>query len=103
MSTVAYSRSGQDKVDHNCNGIFGTTPQGSSFEDALCKDSQSKGVAVLGDSAAGTSGQRFPLFFSLPLFLLRPLTPVAWRIVDGSSLPHSWGVDHCCGHEAKHL
>jgi hypothetical protein len=39
-------------VDHNCNGIFGTSPQGVPYEELYCNGTQQRGVAILGDSAA---------------------------------------------------
>jgi len=37
-------------VDHNCNGIFGGNSTGS-YEDLFCKNSQPRGLVILGDSA----------------------------------------------------
>lgn len=37
-------------VDHNCNGIFGGNATGS-YEDLFCKNTQQRGLIMLGDSA----------------------------------------------------
>jgi acyloxyacyl hydrolase len=37
-------------VDHNCNGIYGGNAT-ASYEDLFCKDSQPRGLIMLGDSA----------------------------------------------------
>ncbi|XP_056010482.1 acyloxyacyl hydrolase-like isoform X2 [Ostrea edulis] len=42
---------GDKTMDSNCNGIYGINPtSGRGYEDELCGTSQSRGVAVLGDS-----------------------------------------------------
>eukprot|EP01111_Echinosteliopsis_oligospora_P012278 TRINITY_DN4189_c0_g1_i1.p1 TRINITY_DN4189_c0_g1~~TRINITY_DN4189_c0_g1_i1.p1 ORF type:complete len:562 (-),score=115.93 TRINITY_DN4189_c0_g1_i1:86-1771(-) len=40
-----------DKIDHNCNGIFGTDENGNAYEDLLCSDTDQLGYILLGDSA----------------------------------------------------
>lgn len=37
-------------VDHNCNGIAGTSPNGQSYEDLLCSGTVQRGLVNLGDS-----------------------------------------------------
>eukprot|EP01119_Soliformovum_irregulare_P014588 TRINITY_DN3995_c0_g1_i1.p1 TRINITY_DN3995_c0_g1~~TRINITY_DN3995_c0_g1_i1.p1 ORF type:complete len:553 (-),score=134.75 TRINITY_DN3995_c0_g1_i1:148-1806(-) len=39
------------QVDDNCNGIYGSDANGTSWEDLLCKDSGARGTIVVGDSA----------------------------------------------------
>lgn len=44
-------KAGDNRIDHDCNGIFGVDAKGVSFEDKFCKDSVRLGVGVVGDSA----------------------------------------------------
>lgn len=38
-------------VDHDCNGIYGFAPDGTEWDQKLCKGSHQHGVVVMGDSA----------------------------------------------------
>lgn len=38
-------------VDHDCNGIYGMSPDGIEWDQKLCKGSKQTGVVVMGDSA----------------------------------------------------
>ena len=49
---------GSADVDHNCNGIKGTSPTGKSYEDLYCAGTKQYGLIALGDSATA--------HFSLP-------------------------------------
>lgn len=78
-------------VDHNCNAIVGGNETIPSFEDLFCKDSQPRGIAILGDSATA--------HFHIPP---QWLTAQGWTmdqlLVDALNevdQPHcSWGTAH---------
>lgn len=67
LSNVHPGRSSSNygpSVDHNCNGIFGASPNGTDYESMFCANSGRRSVVVVGDSAAA--------HFRIPPFLLTP-------------------------------
>ena len=78
----------QADVDHNCNGISGTDSQGRSYEDVLCANSQPRGIAVLGDSAAAK--------FHIP-DMSGPVSPQQWAECFENEMDYpqcSWSTGH---------
>lgn len=42
---------GNKLLDHDCNGVYGLSPKGKTYEEEFCSQSKRFGVAVIGDSA----------------------------------------------------
>lgn len=77
-------------VDHNCNGITGGNSTGS-YEELFCKNSQPRGIAILGDSATAHFHIP-PQWLTADGWNLDQLLPDALNEIDQ---PHcSWGTGH---------
>jgi len=83
-------KAGEKVLDQDCNGIFGITAKGNTYEDEFCSKSKRFGVAVIGDSA----GAHFSIpekYFNASMINGTTYHDLLQRAADELDIPHESG------------
>ncbi len=83
-------RAGHHSLDHDCNGIFGLSPEGKPYEEKFCEGSIHLGVGVVGDSA----GAHFSIpakFMDASLMGNGTFKDLLTRLANEFDVPHESG------------
>lgn len=84
--------SGDQTIDYNCNGIWGTdTVSGLPYKDLLCDGTEQYGMITMGDSA-GAHFEIPPAYLNVTLWDEKPFSDVLTRIANEFDLPHKSGT-----------